>query len=739
MHKLSNFHYECGTSKGSKQNFSSKRQSSAFSNSARNASHGAERHAKHNAPGTAKTHRSAASYGGAPRIDIAGNKFALTQIVNLVNLVLQLVQKLEIGSSDGHGQGGYTHGRHGGHAQGGHGGHTQGGHGHYGGHGHHGQGGYTHGGHGGHTQGGHGGSHGQGGQTHGGHYGGHTQGGYGHYGGHGHHGQGGYTHGGHGGHTQGGHGGSHGQGGHSNHRYQGHYGGHTQGGHGHHGQGGHTHGGHYDDRDHPTNPDQPTDPNTPTRPTPEAGDNYIRLGAIDDASRKGELSGADRPNPREISNKIADQDGKQTSNSNNASDLFWSWGQFIDHDMILTKGGEEKANISVPKGDPDFDPAHTGRSFVPFTRSAASTDKNGNREQINEQTALIDGSMVYGATPEKTEQLRSHEGGKLKLDENGHLLPDEKNKVLAGDPRAAEQPGLLALQTLFAKEHNRQAELITKGNPEWSDDKIFNEARRIVSNEIQAITYNEFLPTLLGGEAPVSSRVKYNPATVNGQVSSEFSTAAFRLGHTMVNETIAYKDKNGILKQAGLDEVFFKPEFTQKNGIASILSGMSEQKAQAVDPVIVDALRNRLFGPPQAGGPGMDLASLNIQRGRDHNIASYNDMREAMGYKRIDSFDDPVFQDGVGAKLAAVYDSPGDMDLWIGGLAENAYGNSMLGQTFTAIVDEQFSRTAAADPNFYARTTSRRELHNLQHLSLSDIIRANSDHVQIDDTAFIAE
>ncbi|MEL7428911.1 MAG: peroxidase family protein, partial [Pseudomonadota bacterium] len=165
----------------------------------------------------------------------------------------------------------------------------------------------------------------------------------------------------------------------------------------------------------------------------------------------------------------------------------------------------------------------------------------------------------------------------------------------------------------------------------------------------------------------------------------------------------------------------------------------SDQKAQAVDPMIVDALRNRLFGPPQAGGPGMDLASLNIQRGRDHNIATYNEMREAMGYHRIESFDDPVFQDGVGERLAQVYDSPDEIDLWVGGLAEKQLGNSMLGETFTAIVDEQFGRTAAADPNFYTKTASSEEIAWLNQLSLADVVRANSSDAFIDNTPFTVD
>ena len=479
---------------------------------------------------------------------------------------------------------------------------------------------------------------------------------------------------------------------------------------------------------------QPTSPQTFVNPP--ANETTSRLAPAGDGAKTGELSGKDRPSPRDISNAVADQKGLETKNNNNASDLLWSWGQFIDHDMILTQEGEETVNVPIPKGDPNLDPTGTGRGFIPFKRSDGVTDKNGIRQQINKQTPLIDGSMVYGATPEETEHLRSHIGGQMKMQE-GFLLADPDTTVLAGDERAAEQPGLLSLQTLFVREHNRQAAKIAKNNPLMSDDRIFAEARKIVTAEIQAITYNEFLPILLGADKANPNNIYIDSSKNDGKVSNEFATAAYRLGHTLVSDKIAVKQADGSIKQVSLDDVFFNPQFTKQEGIGAILSGQSEQTSEKIDNKIVDSLRNRLLGPPGSGAPGLDLASLNIQRGRDHNLPTYNAMREALGMTKIESFDDPIFQDGVGEQLASVYSSPDEIDLWVGGLAENASGNSMLGETFTKVVSEQFAKTAQADENFYTRNMSRSDQRWLNNLSLSDIIRANTENTDIDNTAFI--
>lgn len=69
--------------------------------------------------------------------------------------------------------------------------------------------------------------------------------------------------------------------------------------------------------------------------------------------------------------------------------------------------------------------------------------------------------------------------------------------LITGDSRATEQPQLTVMHTLWHREHNRVAKALAALNPIWSDETIFQEARRIVVAEMQHITYDEFIPALL--------------------------------------------------------------------------------------------------------------------------------------------------------------------------------------------------------------------------------------------------
>ena len=187
-------------------------------------------------------------------------------------------------------------------------------------------------------------------------------------------------------------------------------------------------------------------------------------------------------------------------------------------------------------------------------------------------------------------------------------------------------------------------------------------------------------------------------------------------------------DANGNEIAAGhlaLRDAFFTPEtvLTDANGgIDPVLRGLVSQLGQEVDPFLVDDVRNLLFGPM-----GFDLAALNMQRGRDHGLPSYNQMRATMGLTPYMSWDDAVFMDGVKDLLMSVYTDINDIDLWIGGLAENHVNGGMLGELFSAIVGDQFSRLRDGDRFWYQNGMFETEwMEFIEGSTLSAIIMRNT-------------
>lgn len=455
------------------------------------------------------------------------------------------------------------------------------------------------------------------------------------------------------------------------------------------------------------------------------------------------LAGEDRPSARAVSNAVSAQEGS-IPNTLQASDFLWQWGQFLDHDIDLSEGADpaEPANIEVPQGDPFFDPDGTGDQIIGFNRTiyedASGTGTDNPRQQLNEISAWIDASNVYGSDEERANALRTNDGtGKLKTSE-GNLLPfnteglpnaggGSADLFLAGDVRANEQVGLTVMHTLFVREHNRLAEEYAERHPEWDGERIYQKARQIVGAQMQVITYKEFLPALLG-DRPLPRYRRYD-RDVDGSIRNLFSTAAYRFGHSALSPTLLRLDSQGNEIAEGnlsLSSAFFSPfRLTDEGGIEPLLRGLASQECQKIDPFVVDDVRNFLFGQPGSGG--FDLASLNIQRGRDHGLPGYNDVRESLGLSRARDFSDVSSDVGVQNRLASVYESIDDIDLWVGGLSEDPLPGSHLGELFATIIKGQFQALRDGDRYWYKETLSDNEIRRVERTKLSDIIRRNTE------------
>jgi len=473
-----------------------------------------------------------------------------------------------------------------------------------------------------------------------------------------------------------------------------------------------------------------------------ASTQLLRIVSSDYEDGISEIPEAGRPSARLVSNIVNSQVGL-IPNSLNASGYLWQWGQFVDHDIDLTGGVNplQPADIPVPAGDPFFDPFDTGTEVIAFNRSvfdpSTGTGIDNPRQQINEITAWIDASNVYGSDIERAIALRANDGtGKLDMSA-GDLLPfntggfpnaggDDPSLFFAGDVRSNEQAGLTSMHTLFVREHNRYVTELSAKNPALTGDELYERGREFVGALMQAITYNEFLPALLG-EGSLSPYRGYNP-NVDASIANVFSTAAYRLGHSMLSPELLRLDQNlNVIPEGNLPlrDAFFSPgTITDEGGIDPLLRGLAKDIAQKVDPFIVDDIRNFLFGPPGAGG--FDLASLNIQRGRDHGLPRYNDARQQLGLPRVESFQDISSNPDIQMRLEDAYGNVDDIELWPGGLSEDLLEGSHLGELYHLIVKTQFEALRDGDRFWYERKLSGAELQEVRATRLSDVIRRNT-------------
>jgi hypothetical protein len=461
-------------------------------------------------------------------------------------------------------------------------------------------------------------------------------------------------------------------------------------------------------------------------------------------------AGSTRPSARVISNAVLAQNDLSIPDPRGMTALVSFWAQYVAHDISLRveRYPLENMYVDVPTGDPQFDPFSAGGKTIPFYRSDCAVGTGPTTanpcEQVNRVNAWLDASTVYGNGSYRGDWLRSNVGGRLKITPHasGDLLPfNDESQVMdsafgpttdpsffvAGDDRANQQSGLIALHTLFLREHNYQASQIATANPSWTDEQIFQRARRIVAAEIQAVTYNEYLPAMLGPHG-VPEYTGYDPL-VNPSISNAFATVGFRIGHSLTSPTIRRVDVDGNEYVDGdlqlRDSFFNNSVIVDQGGVDPILRGLSMQVEQKIDAYVIDDIRNVLFGPPGAGG--LDLASLDIQRGRDHGVADYNTMRADFGLPRVTSFAEITSDTRVQAALASVYASVDDIDAWVGALAEDHLPGASVGPLVAAITVDQFARLRDGDRFWYENDAefSAAEIAAIRDTQLADIMMRN--------------
>jgi len=441
---------------------------------------------------------------------------------------------------------------------------------------------------------------------------------------------------------------------------------------------------------------------------------------------------AGRPNPQGVSNSLFGQSESMPSRRS-LSGYVYAFGQFITHDIQETvSGNTESIEFRIPFDDEIFVPGLR----VPLTRSLfdaeTGTSTENPRQQLNFATSYLDASTVYGSNELTASVLRggpARPGAKLRTsdDINGdgeNMLPHDafgpvpEAPYAAGDSRVNDNVVLTAIHTLFMREHNRLVDELAVQHTAWSADELYQRARKIVGAKIQAITFHEFLPAVLGPYAP-EPYAGYDP-TVEAAAINEFAAVFLRMGHSMLTNDFKRVENDGQPAEAGplpLIDAFFVPQLiSTSRDLDLFLKGLSVETQEETDLAMTFGVRAGLLG------------AFDIQRARDHGIADYNSLREAYGLARVTSFAEITSSEDAQAALASTYSNVDAIDPLAGALAEDLLPGASVGPLVAAGFRVQFARLRDGDRFWYENDPAFtvEELTVLRETRLADIIERNT-------------
>ena len=579
----------------------------------------------------------------------------------------------------------------------------------------------------------------------------------------------------------------------------------------------------------------------------QSGRPYLRVAAARYADGRSQPVGG--PNTRYLSNREFNDINQNVFSEHRVTQWTWTWGQILDHTFGLRDENGEAANIPFNSADPLENFTNT-LGVIPFTRSKAApgTGVSNPREQINTTSTYLNAFAVYGGTNARLDWLRSgtvdgnptNNSASLLLPGNylprrdargnpasappmaldGQLLNNPNSAVVAGDVRGNENMALTAVHTLLAREHNRIVALLPNT---LSQEDRFQIARRVIMAEQQYITYNEFLPAM-GVNLPAYAG--YN-ANVNATLSNEFATVGYRV-HSMIHgefefvtnvsrysaADLAFFRAQGVAVEVDGADVelaiptnvaFFNPELLKRLQIGPFLTSLGESQYKD-DEQIDNSLRSVLFQVPVPGNPNctsggpdplpecfrgvVDLGAIDVERGRDHGMPSYNQLRQAYGLAAKTSFtgitgeatdafpagsgvdnrnsldflsaadidhtavpvgqpDGTVFanrRSTIAARLKAVYGgNVNNVDAFAGMLAEPHLPGAEFGELQLAIWRKQFQALRDGDRFFYGNDQGLSTILSTYGIdyrtTLGDLISRNTDipRADLNDNVFLVE
>nr|XP_037287942.1 peroxidase-like [Rhipicephalus microplus]XP_037287949.1 peroxidase-like [Rhipicephalus microplus] len=527
-----------------------------------------------------------------------------------------------------------------------------------------------------------------------------------------------------------------------------------------------------------------------------AGESYGRLLKPDYGngmwtSRQGPY-GRKLPNPRLVSMALSGSSWQSSDTEYSYhSDLIVHFGQLLAHDLTSSatfttaqvvdgkvtkappkccgkgvKPHPECCHITMVHKDEFYPPGHcmdmVRSSPYNSSRTACPRNSPGDyREQINEVTSFLDGSVVYGSSEEEAKKLRSDDGkgAKMKVDKSSLYIPKgllprksegdcnsympgcDKQCFMAGDSRASLTPVIASLQTLLVREHNHIADELKKKG--WPDEKVYNVARKMVGACLQVITYKEYLPHILGPGIMEDYRLSiptphyYYNATLNPSLLNPYATAANRVSHAAVGTKFHREGQkcfhtSRVSYDLNTLDDFCKPK---TDPVRALIMGAAYHNMQHQDTVYSKEITRFLFANPP-NQYGKDLLSLDVNRGRDHGLPSYLHYRVLCGLKPIYSFDDfkkeSKSYDAVN-RLKAVYGNYfEDLDLIAGLALETPVHGSFYGPTTLCILGEEYYRIKYADRFWFENlyhpgAFSKEQVKDIAKVTLATLICRNTD------------
>uniref|UniRef100_A0A182NV95 Peroxidase n=1 Tax=Anopheles dirus TaxID=7168 RepID=A0A182NV95_9DIPT len=506
---------------------------------------------------------------------------------------------------------------------------------------------------------------------------------------------------------------------------------------------------------------------------------YVRLVPANYADGISEpvhaMSGAALPSARTLSLNLFGETEMQHPWNTLVSMQF---GQFVAHDMSFTAdaGGiqccadgkmvptelasERCLPIAVLPDDPvmgeeGVECMNLVRTKTTLEDPCSPQEAGPAAQQLSAVTAFLDLSVVYGNTAEQSNRLRAHSGGQMTVEERGgkqwppshpnattrcDVKSDTEACYLTGDVRSNQSPHLTLLHLAFLLEHNRLAGELVTLNPSWDDTRLFQEARRINIAQYQAIVYYEWLPIYLGAANMMAAGVlpdlhqpdyttDYN-TTVDPTVSNAFATAAFRFFHNLIAGHLdLVSESTQPTGSIRLSDWLDKPSVLEvAENYGSLSRGMVSQPHDRPNVHFSPEVKHFLFR--RGGNVGVDLKAIDIQRARDHGLATYNDYRAHCGLPRItswESFNDLLRPPSVRA-LPEQYETVDDVELAVAGALERHHGDGMVGETFSCLLLDQFRRTRVGDRFYFENQDvfSRRQLYELRKASMARVLCDNT-------------